>query len=155
MPTLTHGDFSLGESSAICEYVDEVFPGTALYPAEPQERAKAREIQAWIRSDLMPIRIERSTEVVFREPNPAPLSEAARNAAARLFHAAEALLPGPGEQLFGAWCIADIDLALMLNRLVMNGDAVPARLATYATLQWAHPAVQAWVQQPRPPRKQA
>jgi glutathione S-transferase len=26
--------------------------------------------------------------------------------------------------MFGEWCIADTDLALMLNRLVLNGDAV-------------------------------
>jgi len=53
--------------------------------------------------------------------------------------------------LFDAWCIADVDLALMLNRLVLNGDAVPARLADYAKRQWERPSVRAWVTLPRPP----
>ncbi len=35
--------------------------------------------------------------------------------------------------LFRNWCIADIDLALMLNRLIMNGDALSERLKAYAT----------------------
>jgi len=56
VPTLLHGDFALSESSAITEYIDEVFPGTALYPSEPRSRARARQLQAWLRSDLMQVR---------------------------------------------------------------------------------------------------
>ncbi|MGX5660863.1 hypothetical protein ACWKWV_14205 [Castellaniella ginsengisoli] len=40
---------------------------------------------------------------------------------------AEQLLPARAANLFGNWCIADTDLALMLHRLIMNGDAVPER----------------------------
>src|SRR5437016_40753 len=65
VPTLIHDGFALSESSAITEYLDEVFPGARLYPEGPRMRARARQVQAWLRSDLMPIRQERSTEVVF------------------------------------------------------------------------------------------
>ena len=65
VPTLIHDRFSLSESFAIAEYIDEVFPGTPLYPKEPQSRARARQVQAWLRSDLAPIKQERSTEVIF------------------------------------------------------------------------------------------
>jgi glutathione S-transferase len=58
---------------------------------------------------------------------------------------------GGAEHLFGRWSIADLDLALMLNRLVMNRDPVPDRLACYARDQWARPAVQRWVERVRPP----
>jgi glutathione S-transferase len=34
---------------------------------------------------------------------------------------------------------------LMLNRLVMNGDDVPAKLASYAAHQWERASVQQWV----------
>lgn len=151
VPTLLHGDFALSESSAITEYIDEVFPGTALYPSEPRSRARARQLQAWLRSDLMPIRQERATEVVFYRPSSEPLSAAAQASAKTLFDFAEALLPADAENLFGAWSIADVDLALMLNRLVLNGDAVPQRLASYAGRQWQRPSVQRWVRQVRPP----
>lgn len=151
MPTLVEGDFNLSESSAITEYLDEAYPGTALYPADRKAKAKARQIQAWLRSDLLPIRQERSTAVVFYQPTDIPLSATAAQAAHKLFKAADTLLPHNGDHLFDAWCIADVDLALMLNRLVLNGDAVPQRLADYAKRQWERASVQAWVKLPRPP----
>lgn len=151
VPTLVHDGFALSESSAITEYLDEQLPGAPLYPKEPCARARAREVQAWLRSDLMPIRQERSTEVVFCGVARPALSADARAAADKLFAAVEALLPAGAENLFGAWCIADADLAVMLNRLVLGGDPVPERLAAYARAQWQRPSVQLWVQQPRNP----
>jgi glutathione S-transferase len=151
VPTLVHDGFALSESSAIDEYVDEVFEGPALYPSDPRRRARARQVQAWLRSDLMPIRMERSTEVVFYGAPASALSTGAEAAAGKLFAAAEAWLPVGQDHLCGDWSIADADLALMLSRLVLNGDAVPPRLADYARRQWQHPAVQRWVAFERPP----
>lgn len=151
VPTLLHGGFALSESSAITEYLDELFAGVPLYPADPRRKARARQVQAWLRSDLMPLRQERSTEVVFYGAKAGPLSPAAQASAQKLFSAALALLPAEGEHLFGEWSIADVDLALMLNRLVLHGDPVPDRLAEYATRQWRRPSVQMWVNRKRPP----
>jgi glutathione S-transferase len=151
VPTLVHGDFSLSESSAIAEYLDEEFPApdhAPLYPRDRRDRARARQVQAWLRSDFLPLRQERPTDVIFRRPSETPLSEAARDAAGRLFAAAGALLGGRAH-LFGAWCIADTDLAIMLQRLVANGDDVPPALATYARAQWQRPSVQRWLGQAR------
>ena len=152
VPTLVHGDFSLSESSAIDEYIDEVFPGLPLYPSDLKQRARARQVQAWLRSDLMPIRKERSTEVVFCRSSELALSAEASAAADKLYFAANELLAGGADNLFGEWSIADTDLALMLNRLVLNGDPVPEKLAAYATTQWRRPSVQAWVNLQRPQR---
>jgi len=149
VPTLSHNQFNLSESSAICEYLEEIHPTPPIYPAKVQDRAKAREIQAWLRSDLMPIRMERSTEVVFLKRSPPPLSNSAQVAADKLFKAAERFLPESGQTLFGQWSIADTELALMLNRLIFAGDEVPARLAAFANLQWQRPSVQEWVNMQR------
>lgn len=148
VPTLVHGDFVLNESSAIIEYLDEAFPApayAAVLPADMAQRARARQVQAWIRSDLLALRAERSTAVVFIEPTATPLTPAGQAAAERLIRAAERLIDG--ENLFGKWSIADTDLALMLNRLVLNGDPVPQRVADYANRQWWRPSVQQWVKQ--------
>lgn len=148
VPTLAHGDFYLSESSAISEYLEEILPPErypGVYPKDVQNRARARQIQAWLRSDLMPIRAERPTEVIFAEPVSQPLSETAQAAANRLFAAVTHLLKPDSQNLFGEWCIADTDLALMLNRLVMNGDEVPEQLAIYAKHQWQRESVQRWV----------
>jgi glutathione S-transferase len=151
VPTLVHQGFALSESSAIAEYLEEVFPERPVYPKNVQARARARQIQAWLRSDLLPIRAERSTEVVFYGKKEPPLSAAALEAAAKLFQAAQAWLANDPENLFGEWSIADADLALMLNRLFLHGDAVPARLVAYAKRQWQRPSLQAWINLQRPP----
>ena len=151
VPLLVDGDFSLSESSAITEYLDEVYQGAALYPTDPKLKARARQVQAWLRSDLLPIRVERSTQVIFYQRTDTPLSTTAQAAVDKLFAAADILLAQGSHHLCGTWSIADVDLALMLNRPLLNGDPVPARLADYARRQWELPAVQAWVALQRPP----
>jgi glutathione S-transferase len=150
IPTLIHDHFSLSESSAICEYIDESFEGTQLYPIGLRDRARARQVQAWMRSDLMPIRDERPTFVVFCGARRPALSPQAVEATHKLFAAALQLLEGRSEYLFGEWSIADVDLAMMLQRLVSHGDAVPQRLVEYANHQWQRPSVQQWINLKRP-----
>jgi glutathione S-transferase len=116
-----------------------------LYPLDLRERARARQLQAWLRSDLMPLRAERSTEVVFLGRHLGALTQAADDAADRLFEAADALLAHGSEHLFGEWCIADTDLALMINRLAIHGDPVPDSLRRYAARQWQRPSVARWL----------
>ncbi len=148
VPLLEIDDFQLSESSAITEYLDERFAPPQwerLYPHDIQKRARARQIQAWLRSDLMPIREERSTDVVFAGVKKPPLSRAGEASAAKLFDTASTLLAHGQQNLFGEWCIADTDLALMLNRLVLNGDDVPQRLADYAEFQWQRSSVLRYV----------
>jgi glutathione S-transferase len=153
IPTLVHDQFTLVESSAIDEYIEEIFPAPQycrLYPSSIQQRAIARQVQAWLRSDLMPIRDERGTGVIFLGAKKAPLTPAGHASANKLFRAVDLLLKNNSVNLFDEWCIADADLALMLNRLVFAGDAVPQKLVDYAQHQWQRPSVQRWCQLPRP-----
>ncbi|MDO7896935.1 glutathione transferase [Pseudomonas citrulli] len=150
VPSLVHGDFALSESSAITEYLEDVFPQVPVYPRQPRMRAKARQVQAWLRSDLLPIRQERSTLVVFYGVKYGPLSASAQAATQKLIEVAQQLLADSPDCLFGEWSIADVDLALMLNRLILNGDTVPTRLEDYARRQWQRPTVQEWVKLQRP-----
>ena len=53
VPLLEVDDFALSESSAITEYLDERFAPPEwerLYPHDLRKRARARQIQAWLRS---------------------------------------------------------------------------------------------------------
>lgn len=143
--------FVLTESSAITEYLEERFPAPeylALYPRDRRQRAQARQVQAWLRSDLVPLRVERDTETVFFGKASAPLSPAGQAAAAKLIHAAGQLVRGPN--LFDEWSIADVDLTVMLNRLIFNGDAVPPQLKDYAAAQWRRPSIQQWLARHQP-----
>lgn len=148
VPLLQIDDFFLNESSAIEEYLEERFPAPEyerLYPRDREKRARARELQAWLRSDLLPIRQERPTEVLFAGVNFPPLSAAAEQSAAKLIHATLRLLPEGQQNLFNEWSIVDTDLALMLNRLALHGDFLPANLLNYAQFQWQRASVQLWL----------
>jgi len=157
VPTLLDDDFALSESSAIVEYLEDAYPAPKhprVLPAEPHVRARARQVMAWIRSDFMAIREERSSELVFyphdQVPPFKPLSSDALRAVDKLMTAAESLIPTGSGSLFGAWCVADTDLAMMLQRLIKTGHAVPARVRVYADGQWERPAVKEFLGKKRP-----
>ena len=150
VPALRHGDFWLAESQAIVEYLDDAFPETPrALPHDLEARARARQILAWLRSDLMPIREERSTTTMFYERATIPLSVAGNAAAARLLHVADLLVPAGSGSLFGAWSQADSDLAFMLQRLLLNGHDVPAKIRAYVEREWQRPSVQEFVTRER------
>src|SRR5258706_1387177 len=68
VPVLLDGDFALSESSAIAEYLEDSYPAPAhprVLPPDARSRARARQVMAWVRSDLLPLRAERSAEYVF------------------------------------------------------------------------------------------
>jgi glutathione S-transferase len=151
VPALDHDGFSLAESSAIVEYLDDAFPEQPhLLPADVRDRARARQVMAWIRSDLMPIREQRPTHTMFYARATAPLDAAGKQAAAKLFRVADRLVPASGTQLFAQWSLADADLGFMLMRLVLNDEPVPAKLRAYADAQWQRPAARKWREHPRP-----
>jgi glutathione S-transferase len=153
VPALRHGDFWLSESSAIGEYLEESFPPPRyprLYPEGARDRARARQVQAWLRSDLLPLRAERPTSSIFLGEKVKPLGVEAHKAADRFLRACGELLPRGAVHLFGAFTIADADLSLMLQRLLANGDPVPEPLAAYARGVWSRKPIQEWVKHPRP-----
>ena len=154
VPALDDHGFWLSESNAIAEYLEEAYPPPEhrrLFPADPRQRARARQLMAFLRSDLGPLRDERSSEMVFYQMTGAPLSEAALRAAHKLIDVAEQLLPPGATTAFDEWSVADADLALALRRIAGDGDLLPARLREYATIQWARPSVSAYVEHPREP----
>ena len=155
VPAIEHDGFWLSESSAIAEYLEDEYPAPghpALFPEDPRHRGRARQLMAWIRSDLMPIRNERATHTMFYARAAQPMSTVCQQAAARLVGVADRLIGESNRagQLFPQWSLADADLGFMLMRLVLNSEKVPMRVAAYAQAQWDRPSSRAWVDHPRP-----
>ena len=151
---LEHGSFRLSESSAIVEYLEDTFAPprhAATLPVAPRDRARARQIMAWIRSDLTAIREERPTHTFLYGHPVRPLSAAGKAAAAKLIAAASAFIPDGRTSLFDTFSIADADLAMMLMRLVGNGEPVPAKIGDFVGAVWQRPSVREWADHPREP----
>lgn len=154
VPALQHGDVWLTESSAIIEYLEEAFPAPAyprLLPAEPHARAKARQWMAFVRSDLMALRTERSWWMcVYPEPNPPPLSRTAEREAQELVRLVDRLAE-LGELDVAHWNMAHADLALTVLRLARTGYPLPDRVSAFFAVAVARPSMRAYLEHPRPP----
>src|SRR5258705_7100937 len=59
VPALQHGDFWLSESLAIVEYLEDVYPPPEwqrLFPADPQQRGRARQLSTLCRVEVHELR---------------------------------------------------------------------------------------------------
>jgi glutathione S-transferase len=148
VPALRHGDFWLAESSAIDEYIDEAFPPPRwprIYPEDLRERARVRMVQAFVRSDVLPLRLERPASTLFAGEPVKPLTAEGKASAERLIGIASRLVTKKDGFVTAKFSPADADLGLMLQRLVANGDDCPSRLRAYANAVFARPSVRKWL----------
>ena len=67
VPTLADGEFLLGQSLAIIEYLDETRPQPPLVPADPQSRATVRAMALAIACDVHPLNNLRVLQYLRRE----------------------------------------------------------------------------------------
>jgi glutathione S-transferase len=155
VPILVDGDAWISESLAISEYLAERYPAPGyprLFPADLVQRARARQVMSALRTGFFALREERPTSTVFGKPDGKPMSEKAKAEADELVRIASALIRPGATSMFGEWCIADADLALMLMRLVANGDPVPPAVAEYTAAQWARAGVRKFLSHVAAPR---
>ena len=55
IPALRHGDVTLAESRAICFYIDEVFAGPSLVPADPVDAAHTEQWISIVKTHVDPV----------------------------------------------------------------------------------------------------
>lgn len=153
VPILVHDELWFSESLAISEYLAEVFffPNhPRLFPRDLRQRARARQIMVWLRTDLHTLRHERPTSSVFGEAKIAPLSRAAETEAQQLLAVAERVISPATLSIGDQWTIADCDLALALSRLIRNHYPVSDLVRSYVEATWGRPSLQSVLaRQPR------
>jgi len=145
LPTLVHGEHWISGPIPIAEYLAETFPFPGhprLFPANLLWRAWARQLMYWPRTELRALFAERPSSVLFSPGPLAPLSPTAAAEAERLLALAEQVVPKDGRPpLFEEFCIADVDFAFTLLRLLAGGFPAPAPVRAYAEAQWQRPSV--------------
>jgi glutathione S-transferase len=152
VPALREGEFWLAESMAILDYLEERFPAPQhprILPGDLHQRARARQVLSWLGTGLGALREDRPSTCIFYQRTDRPLSPAGAQAAERLVRVASALIREGATTLFDSFTVADADLAFMLERLIANGDEVPAHLRAFAEAQWRRPSVRSFVEHPR------
>jgi len=150
VPVLVHGDLAVWDTLAIAETLAEQFPEKALWPRNPQDRARARSVCAEMHSGFTalrghcPMNIEASLpevgRLIWRD------QAGVRADVERLVAMWGALLQAHGgPMLFGAFSIADAYFAPVCMRLVTYALPVPQEIQSYIERVSALPGVQAWV----------
>lgn len=150
------GDFVLPDSTAICEYLDEAYPGPALLPAGPRDRARARWIEEFSDSRLGDVLVWRlffgtliGPRVLGHEKDEAALARVVAEDVPAALAQTEALLPQAvinGHFLFGdAPTTADFAVGAMLQmpgfvRQPVDPDRFP-RCAALCTTVTQHPVM--------------
>lgn len=162
IPALRHGDVVIAESRAICGYVDRVFPGPALIPADPVAAARVEQWISIVNTAIDPVMVRQYLRAYFfpGTPDGSP-DRAAIEAALPKMEPLMALLDGavaPTGHLAGAgFTLADIFLIpdlFYLSRCPESGAMLGrhAALKAYVERHLARPSVQATLPPPLPKR---
>ncbi|KOF14665.1 glutathione S-transferase [Ensifer adhaerens] len=144
VPLLVHGDVRIWESLAIIEYVAELFPEAGLWPAEQQDRARARSYACEMLSGFRALRSACPMNIR-RQKQALEVADDVRADVARIETIwAEALVRSGGPFLFGSFTAADAMYAPVVNRFdVYNLVSDPVTLG-YMERVKAHPAFRKW-----------
>lgn len=153
IPVLINGDFSVSDSTVICAYLDEVYPGHPLLPADPKDRARARWLEEFADTRLGDLFIwslfyqKVVHPLVWGEPgDQVRIDQAVSEEIPAALDYLEAELPAEGF-LFGEIGVADIAVASFFR----NGDYASfsvdsvrwPRTAAFVQRTLAHPCIAA------------
>src|SRR3954466_5741573 len=149
IPVLIDGELSVSDSTVICEYLDEAYPGHPLLPHAPKDRARARWLEEYADTRLGDIFIwglfyqKVVHPLVWGEPGDAARVDKviAEDAPAALDYL-EGQLPAEG-WLFGEIGLADIAIASFFRNADYAGFTVDAarwpRTAVFVQRALDHP----------------
>ncbi|PWC36388.1 glutathione S-transferase family protein [Azospirillum sp. TSO35-2] len=147
VPCLRHGDLTVWDSLAICEYVAELAPEAGLWPADRAARAVARSVAAEMHGGFVSLRSTMSMDLKRDRKGegmtPATAVDIAR--VERLWADARAAYGQGGPFLFGRFTIADAMFAPVVTRFATYGVAVGEGTRAYMDAVLALPALQDWM----------
>jgi glutathione S-transferase len=153
IPVLVDGDFAISDSSVICAYLDEAYPGHPLFPADARDRARARWLEEFADTRLGDVFIwsffyqKIVRPLVWGEPvDEARIAKAEREDIPGALDYLEPQLPADGF-LFGEIGAADIAIASFFRNGAYAGFEIDAarwpRTQAFVERTLAHPALAA------------
>lgn len=150
LPVLKHGDLTIWDSLAICEYVAETWPDAKLLPEDARARAVARSVMSEMHSGFVALRNELPMDInklsAAAKAGVTP-SEAARLDIARvqqIWQDCRGRFGNKGDFLFGDFTIADAMYAPVATRFRSYGVSMDPVSEAYVNTIYALPAMQEW-----------
>jgi glutathione S-transferase len=151
IPLLIDGDFHVSDSSVICDYLDETYPGHPLFPANPEDRARARWFEEFGDSRLGDLFIwglfyqKIVHPIVWGEPgDQARIEKSLNEGIPASLDYLERELPADG-YLFGDIGVADISIATFFRNGTYAGFEADAarwpRTAAFVDRTLSHPCL--------------
>lgn len=141
VPALTHGEFSLYETVAICRYADEAFDGPPLQPGDPQGRARMTQICSLLDCyaygpAVGKIVIERLVaSMLGRDPDETAIA-GAYPAAEKAYGVLESFLEGRQYLVGDALSLADLHLAPNYAYFLMTPEGEAITKETAGLQRW-------------------
>lgn len=152
VPLLKHGDLSVWDSLAICEYLAERHPDAQLWPADPAERALARSVSAEMHSGFQALRQHMPMNVRSSFPGKGRAAGVQEdiNRIVAIWRGCRRRLPdGAGPYLFGHFTIADAMYAPVVSRFRTYAVDLDDEAREYLETVWQTPAMQIWADDAR------
>lgn len=147
VPVLKHGNLTVWDSLAICEYLAELFPAAKLWPEAAAARAEARSISAEMHSgfgmlrSMMPMNARaRGRRVLHTAELDAEIKRVEE-----IWNACRAHHMEGGPYLFGRFSIADAMYAPVALRFLTYGVQPKGAAKDYVATLSAHLPMQEWL----------
>lgn len=148
VPALRHGDLTVWDSLAICEYLADTFPSSGLWPGDPAQRAAARAVSAEMHAGFGALRQHLPMNIRSSFPGRPIAAEvqADINRVLAIWRDCRSRFgAGQGEFLFGGFTIADAMYAPVVTRFRTYKIELERDAEAYCDNIMAWPAMQEWV----------
>ncbi|MEO7323766.1 MAG: glutathione S-transferase family protein [Dokdonella sp.] len=147
VPALRHGELTIWDSLAICEYVNEAFLHNAGWPVEAPARAIARAVSAEMHSGFQALRSHLPMNCRRRSSDFVVPPDAQRDIEriAAIWRDCRARFGDSGAFLFGRFSIADAMYAPVVLRFLSYGVALDAGTRAYVQTVLGLASMQEWM----------
>jgi glutathione S-transferase len=148
VPVLKHGDLTIWDSLAICEYVAEVFPPANLWTQDGTKRAIARSISAEMHSGFANLRqhLPMNCRARFSRKEIPPKVQADIERITTIWRECREKFANEGDFLFGTFTIADAMFAPVALRFVTYDVKLDPISSAYVEQICTLPAMQEWLE---------
>ena len=146
VPVLKHGDATIWESLAICEYLAEAFPTFGLWPKDHAARALARSVSAEMHAGFAALRehLPMNVRSSFPDRGVTPEVQADINRVMSIWRGCRDRFGKGGDFLFGTFTIADAMYAPVATRFRTYRIELEREAEAYCDAIMALPAMQEW-----------